>query len=197
MRIAKVKRMTKETQIRVRLDLDGKGKYAIKTQIGFLTHMLESFAKHGLFDLTMTVKGDLEVDQHHTLEDCGIALGQAFKEALGSKKGINRAGYFVFPMDDALAVATVDIGGRPYLQYDIVFRRRFCGDLDTDVLEEFFYGFSIGLCCNIAVRMPYGKDDHHKVEAVFKAFGKAMKMACSTDRRAISEIPSTKGVIGK
>ncbi len=197
MRIAKVERMTRETQIRLRLNIDGRGKYTIKTPIGFLTHMLESFAKHSLFDLAMTVKGDLEVDQHHTVEDCGITLGQAFKKALGSMKGINRAGYFVFPMDDALAVAAVDISGRPYLQYDVSFRRRFCGGLDMDVLEQFFYGFSIGLGCNIVARMPYGKDDHHKIEAVFKAFGKAMRMACSTDRRAIGVIPSTKGVIGK
>lgn len=195
MRIAKVERMTKETQIRLRLNIDGKGNYTVKTPIGFLTHMIESFAKHGLFDITALIRGDLEVDQHHTVEDCGIAVGQAFKEALGSKKGINRAGYFVFPMDDALAVAAVDIGGRPYLQYDVSFRRRFCGDLDTDVLEQFFYGFSIGLCCNIAVRMPYGNDDHHKIEAVFKAFGKAMKVACSINTRAVGEMPSVKGMI--
>jgi imidazoleglycerol-phosphate dehydratase len=197
MRIAQIERKTKETRISVDLNLDGSGTYGIRTPVGFFTHMLESFAKHGLFNLKMNVEGDVEVDQHHTVEDCGIALGQAFKKTLGSKKGINRAGYFVYPMDDALAVVAVDVSGRPYLQYDVQLRSRFCGELDTDVLEMFFYGFSIGLGCNVAVRMPYGKDDHHKIEAVFKAFGKAMKMACSTDPRAVQDIPSTKGVIEK
>jgi imidazoleglycerol-phosphate dehydratase len=196
MRTAIVKRETKETAISVELNIDGTGDSQIQTPIGFLSHMLEAFSKHGLFDLTLKVKGDLEVDQHHIVEDCGIVLGQAFKKALGDKKGINRAGYFVYPMDEALAVVAIDISGRPYLQFNAEFKRRFCGKLDTDLLEDFFCGFSISLGANVVVRMPYGRSDHHKIEAVFKAFGKAMKMACSTDPRAIENIPSTKGVIG-
>jgi len=197
MRIAKILRKTKETEIEVKLNIDGRGKYTIKTPIGFFTHMLESFAKHGLFDIKLDVKGDLEVDQHHTVEDTGIVLGQAFNKALGNKKGINRAGYFIFPMDDALAIVAVDISGRPYLNFQGKLQRRFCGDFDTDLLEDFFYGFSIGLQANLAAKIEYGRNDHHKIEALFKAFAKAMKMACSKDRRALKEMPSTKGLIEK
>jgi imidazoleglycerol-phosphate dehydratase len=157
--------------------------------------MLEAFTKHGLFDLKINAKGDTEVDQHHLIEDCGVVLGQVFKKALKDKKGINRAGYFVYPMDDALAVVAIDIGGRPYTVFDAKFKRRFCGKFDTDLLEEFFTAFSINLGANVVVKMPYGKDDHHKIEAIFKAFAKSMKMACSTDPRAINDIPSTKGSI--
>ena len=157
--------------------------------------MLESFAKHGLFDITITAEGDLHVDQHHLVEDCGIVLGQAFKKALGNKKGINRAGYFVYPMDEALSVVAVDIGGRPYLQFDAEFKRRFCGELDTDLLEDFFQGFAANLGANVVVRMPYGRSDHHKIEATFKAFARALKMAFSIDPRAIEHVPSTKGMI--
>ncbi len=195
MRTALVERKTKETDITVEINIDGSGKSSICSPIGFLNHMLEAFGKHGLFDLQIAAKGDTEVDQHHTVEDCGIVLGQAFKKALGDKKGINRAGYFVFPMDEALAVVAVDIAGRPYLQFDAEFKQRYCGELDTDLLEDFFYGFAVSLGGNIAVRMPYGRSDHHKIETVFKAFAKAMKMACSTDPRAIKDIPSTKGMI--
>ncbi len=195
MRAAKIARKTKETDIIVNLSIDGTGKYEIKTPVGFFTHMLESFAKHGLFDIKIKAGGDIEVDQHHTIEDIGIVLGQAFNKALGKKKGINRAGYFAYPMDEALAVVAVDIGGRTYLQYDAKFKERLCGSFDTDTLEDFFYGFSIGLVANIAVRMPFGRSDHHKIEAIFKAFAKAMKMACSTDKRAMESIPSTKGSI--
>ena len=197
MRIAKVLRKTKETEIEVMLNIDGKGKYQIKTPIGFFTHMLESFAKHGLFDIQLNVKGDLQVDQHHTVEDTGIVLGQAFSKALADRKGINRAGYFIFPMDDALAIVAVDISGRPYLKFEGKLQRRFCGDFDTDLLEDFFYGFSIGLQANLAVKIEYGRSDHHKIEALFKAFAKAMKMAGSKDKRALKEMPSTKGLIGK
>src|SRR3989338_3549349 len=192
MRTAKILRKTNETEIEVELNIDGSGKYNIKTPIGFLNHMLESFAKHGLFDIKTNAKGDTKVDQHHIVEDIGIVLGQAFKKALGNKKGINRAGYFVYPMDEALAVVAVDIGGRPYLQYDARFKRRFCGNLDTDVLEDFFYGFASNLEANVVVRMPYGRSDHHKIEAIFKAFAKSMKMACSKDPRQ-KNVPSTKG----
>ncbi|MEK6957376.1 MAG: imidazoleglycerol-phosphate dehydratase HisB [archaeon] len=195
MRKANVKRRTKETEIAVKLNIDGTGKSRIKIPIGFLSHMLETFGKTGAFDIEASVKGDLKVDQHHTIEDTGLVLGQAFKEALGEKKGINRAGFFVYPMDEALAVVAVDIGGRPFCRFDAKFRRRFCGKLDLDALEDFFYGFCVGLGANIAVKMPYGRSDHHKVEAIFKAFGKAMKMGCSVDKRMICEIPSTKGVI--
>ena len=197
MRTAKISRKTKETEIKVMLDIDGKGEYQIKTPIGLFTHILESFAKHGLFDMKLSAKGDLEVDQHHTVEDTGIVLGQAFSKALGDRKGINRAGYFIFPMDDALAIVAVDISGRPCLKFDAKFKRRFCGEFDTDLLEDFFYGFSVGLQANVAIKMGYGRSDHHKIEALFKAFAKAMKMACSKDKRALEEMPSTKGVIGK
>jgi len=195
MRSDKVERNTKETQISVDLLLDGKGVYDIDTPIGFFTHMIESFTKHGLFNIKMKAVGDLHVDQHHLVEDCGIVLGQAFNNALGDKRGINRAGYFVYPMDESLAVAAVDIVGRPFLQYEAEFKRRFCGELDTDLLEDFFLGFSSSLRATVVIRMPYGRSDHHKIEAIFKAFAKAMKMACSTDPRAMDDIPTTKGVI--
>jgi len=195
MRVSKLSRKTNETNIGVGLNIDGEGKYEIKTPIGFWTHMLETFSKFGCFDVKIKVGGDLEVDQHHTIEDCGIVLGKAFKEALGDKIGINRAGYFVYPMDEALAVVAVDIGGRPYLQFDAEFKRRFCGGLDTDLLEDFFRAFAINLEANVVVRMPYGRSDHHKIEAIFKAFAKAMKIACSKDLKAKESIPSTKGSI--
>ncbi len=195
MRQADIHRKTKETDISIELNIDGTGKCSIDTPIGFFNHMLESFGKHGLFDLTIRASGDLHVDQHHLIEDCGIVLGQTFGKALGDKKGINRAGYFVYPMDEALAVVAVDIGGRPYLQFEAGFRRRFCGEYDADLTEDFFLGFAFNLGANVVVRMPYGRSDHHKLEASFKAFAKAMKMACSTDPRAIEDIPSTKGVI--
>ncbi|MBI3034278.1 imidazoleglycerol-phosphate dehydratase HisB [Candidatus Woesearchaeota archaeon] len=194
MRIAEVDRKTKETQITIRINIDGEGDYSVSTQIGFLDHMLESFSKHGLFDLKIEAEGDLKVDQHHTIEDTGLVLGQAFKEALGKKKGINRTGYFAFPMDDSLSIISVDIGGRPYLQFNAKFRRRFCGELDTDMIEQFFAGFAIGLGCNITINAK-GKDDHHKIESIFKAFGKAMRMACTLDSRAAGKMPSTKGMI--
>jgi imidazoleglycerol-phosphate dehydratase len=195
MRKAKIERVTKETEIKLILNLDGKGRSEIRMDIGFLKHMLESFAKHGLFDIEMEVKGDLEVDQHHTVEDIGISLGQAFKKALGNKKGINRSGCFVYPMDDSLAVVAIDLGGRPYLKYEAKFRRRFCGDLDTDLIEDFFKGFADNVLANIHILMPYGRNDHHKIESIFKAFAKAMKIACSKDPRLKNSIPSTKGVI--
>ena len=195
MRHSKIDRNTSETKISSELTIEGTGNYNIQTPIGFFNHMLESFTKHGVFDISIKADGDLHVDQHHLVEDCGIVLGQAFKEALGDKKGINRAGYFVYPMDEALAVVAIDIGGRPFLQYDAEFKRRFCGELDTDLLEDFFSGFALNLGANVVVRMPYGRSDHHKIEAIFKAFAKAMKMACSVDPQAIENIPSTKGKI--
>lgn len=195
MRTAKINRKTKETGIKIKLNIDGRGKYKIKTPIGFFTHMLEAFAKHGLFNVEIDANGDMEVDQHHTVEDVGIVLGQAFREALGDKKGINRAGYFIYPMDEALAIVALDISGRPYLKFDAKFKRRFCGELDTDLLEDFFYGFSVGLGANLALQIEHGRSDHHKIEALFKAFAKSMKTACSKDKRAANELPSTKGLI--
>jgi imidazoleglycerol-phosphate dehydratase len=195
MRQASIERNTRETRLSVRLTLEGRGRGEIRTPIGFFSHMLDAFSRHGLFDLAVDAEGDLQVDQHHLLEDCGLVLGTAFKEALGDKRGINRAGYFVFPMDEALAVVAVDIGGRPHLQWDATFQRRLCGELDTDILPDFFQGFVQGLSANVAVHMPYGRSDHHKIEAIFKAWGKAMKMACDLDPRSIRDVPSTKGVI--
>ena len=194
MRKVQLERNTKETQITIELNLDGKGRYEIVTPIPMFTHMLESFARFGAFDLKMAVAGDIEVDQHHTIEDCGIALGQAFDKALGDRKGINRAGFFALPMDEALAIIAVDIGGRPYLQYDLNFKRQMCGGLDTDCLEDLFQGFASALKANVAIRVSTGRSDHHKIEAVFKAFGKAMRMATSKDPRMKECIPSVKGV---
>lgn len=194
-RSASFKRRTRETEIFASVDLDGSGIHDVETPIGFFSHMLESFAKHGMFDVHLRTKGDLQVDQHHLVEDCGIVLGRVFNKALGDKRGINRAGYFVYPMDEALAVIAVDICGRNFLQYDVSFKRQFCGQLNTDLLQDFFAAFAGHLNANIVVRMPYGRSDHHKMEAIFKAFGRAMRMACAKDPREIEGIPSLKGVI--
>ena len=194
-RSASFKRRTRETEIFASVDLDGSGIHDVETPIGFFSHMLESFAKHGMFDVHLRAKGDLQVDQHHLVEDCGIVLGRVFNKALGDKRGINRAGYFVYPMDEALAVIAVDICGRNFLQYDVSFKRQFCGQLNTDLLQDFFAAFAAHLNANIVVRMPYGRSDHHKMEAIFKAFGRAMRMACAKDPREIEGIPSLKGVI--
>lgn len=188
-------RKTLETEVSISLVLDGKGESGIGSPIGFLNHVLQGFCKHGKFDLALKASGDLEVDQHHTVEDIGIALGKAVSDALGDRRGINRAGYFIFPMDDALALAAVDLSGRPFLQYACTFSRRYCGGLDTDALEDFFYGFSVSCKANVVVKVLAGRSDHHKAEALFKAFGKALAMACSRDRKAMESIPSTKGVL--
>ncbi|RZN50522.1 imidazoleglycerol-phosphate dehydratase HisB [archaeon] len=195
MRTATVNRTTKETRIKLTLSIDGTGASQVATGIGFLDHMLESFARHGAFDITLSAEGDLEVDQHHLVEDVGIALGKAFDAALDDRRGINRTGYFVFPMDESLAVVAVDISGRPTLQYDAPFTRRYIGELDADLLYDLFKGFADNLRATVAVRAIQGRNDHHKAEAIFKAFGKAMRMACSHDSRMIEDIPSTKGVI--
>ncbi len=195
MRKTKIERKTKETDILVSLNIDGKGKSNIEIGIGFLNHMLELFSKQGLFDLEVRAKGDLDVDQHHTVEDIGIVLGQTFKKALGNKKGINRAGFFVFPMDETMAVFAVDIAGRPYLKFDAEFKKEKIGDIDSDLVKEFFQAFSANLGANLQIRSFEANTDHHKAEAIFKAFGKAMKMACSKDPRAKEAIPSTKGVL--
>jgi len=189
------KRKTKETEVVVKLDIEGTGKSKIDTKINFLNHMLELFAKHGTFDLEIKAKGDLAVDQHHSVEDVGIELGEAFDKILGDRKGINRAGFFAMPMDEALAIFAVDIGGRAYLKFDIKFKENKIGDLDSELIYDFFEAFSNNLKCNIQVRSFDARTDHHKVEAVFKAFGRALKMAVSKDEKLKDSIPSTKGLI--
>lgn len=191
-RSAAVNRVTKETNIQMKLELDGSGNAKIDTGIGFFNHMLEGFAKHGFFDLDAVVKGDLDVDGHHTVEDAGIVLGTAIKEAVGDKKGIKRYGYFILPMDDALALCAVDLCGRPYLNFDCTFPNEMVGSLDTSLVKEFFYAVSYSAAMNIHIKMLSGNNSHHMIEAVFKAFAKALDAAVSVDDR-ISDVLSTKG----
>ena len=195
MRHASVRRNTKETRIFGELRIEGRGAYEIATGIRFLDHMLELFAKHGGFDLKLLAEGDLDVDQHHTVEDAGIVLGQLFAKALGDRKGINRAGYFVLPMDETLAVVAVDLGGRPALVYKDLVRVRLVGDLQAELLEDFFGGFVAHAGANLHVKVMYGRSSHHKVEAVFKCFARAMRYACSRDLRLKDQLPSTKGLL--
>jgi imidazoleglycerol-phosphate dehydratase len=197
MRKAQVERITKETQIRARLEIDGKGRYEISTGIRFFDHMLELFAKHGGFDLEFKASGDLDVDQHHTVEDVGIVLGQCFAQALGGRVGINRAGYFVLPMDETLAVVAIDLGGRPALVYHAPTRFRLVGDLQAELLHDFFDGFVNHCGANLHARVMYGRSNHHKVEAIFKCFARALRYACSTDARLKDQLPSTKGLLEK
>ncbi len=194
-RKATVERVTKETQIRGSLVIDGLGTYEISTGIRFFDHMLELFAKHGGLDLKLEAKGDLDVDQHHTVEDVGIALGQLFAKALGDRKGINRAGYFVLPMDETLAVVAVDLGGRPALVYKDLVRVRLVGDLQTELVEDFFGGFANHAGANLHAKILYGRSSHHKIEAIFKCFARALRYACSTDERLKNQLPSTKGLL--
>ena len=194
-RTASWRRTTKETDIRVRLSLDGRGRYEVSTGIRFLDHMLELFARHGGFDLELHAQGDLDVDQHHTVEDLGIALGEAVRRALGSKRGINRAGYFLMPMDDTLAVAAIDLSGRPYLVLRANVKARRVGDLQTELLEDFFQGFATTAQANVHLRVAYGRSSHHAVEALFKAFARALRVACSRDARLKRQLPSTKGLL--
>ena len=177
------------------LTIEGSGKGDVKTPIPFLGHLLENFTKHGSFDLKVRAKGDIEIDQHHTIEDMGLVLGETFKEALGDKKGINRAGYFVFPMDEALSVVAVDIADRAYLNYEVKFTKEKIGDLEADLLKHFFESFARSLGATLHIRLLSGEYEHHKAESIFKGFGKAMKMACSRDKNMLKEIPSTKGKI--
>jgi imidazoleglycerol-phosphate dehydratase len=188
-------RKTNETRIEVVLNLDGKGRYSIATGIRFLDHMLELFAKHGAFDLTLRAEGDLDVDQHHTVEDVGIAVGEACCRALGTRRGINRAGYFVMPMDETLGVAAVDLGGRSHSVVDLRLRVARVGDLQSELLPDFFGGFAQGARANVHVKVLYGRSSHHQVEALFKAFARALRMACSRDRRLKGTMPSTKGLL--
>lgn len=195
MRTANVERNTKETQIRGKLRIEGRGRYQVSTGIRFLDHMLELFAKHGGFDLELAATGDLDVDQHHTVEDAGIVLGQLFCQALGDRRGINRAGYFVMPMDETLAVVAVDLSGRPYLVYKDLVKARTVGDLQSELVEDFFQGFVTHAGANLHVKVMYGRSSHHQIEAVFKCFARAVKFACSKDARLKGELPSTKGLL--
>ncbi|MEN6532563.1 MAG: imidazoleglycerol-phosphate dehydratase HisB [Bryobacteraceae bacterium] len=195
MRSSTIERITRETQIRGSLRIEGHGRYEISTGVRFLDHMLELFAKHGGFDLKLHATGDLDVDQHHTVEDAGIVLGQLFHQALGDRRGINRAGYFVMPMDETLAVVALDLGGRPALVYKDLVKVRLVGDLQAELLEDFFAGFANQVGGNLHVKVMYGRSNHHKVEAVFKCFARAMKFACSKDQRLRGELPSTKGLL--
>ncbi len=195
MRRAVIKRATSETQIGIRLVLDGRGRYDIHTGIRFLDHMLEIVARHGAFDLTVKVDGDLDVDQHHTVEDLGIALGEAVSKALGQRRGINRAGYFVMPMDETLGVAAIDLSGRAHAVVDLKLRVRRVGDLQAELVQDFFEGFTQGARANVHLRVLYGRSSHHQVEALFKAFSRALRVACSPDRRLGRLLPSTKGLL--
>lgn len=195
MRRAELERNTKETRIRGSLKIEGRGTYNISTGIRFLDHMLELFAKHGGFDLDLQANGDLDVDQHHTVEDCGIVLGQLFSKALDDRKGINRAGYFVQTMDETLAVVAVDLGGRPALVYKDKVKTRLVGDLQTELLEDFFGGFVNHAGANLHAKVMYGRSNHHKIEAIFKCFARAMRYACSKDARLKTQLPSTKGLL--
>lgn len=195
MREANVERNTRETQIKGFLRIEGSGNYQIRTGIRFLDHMLELFGKHGAFDLDLAVRGDLDVDQHHTVEDTGIVLGDLFAKALGDRRGINRAGYFVQPMDESLAVVAVDLGGRPALVYDHQVNVTHVGDLQTELLEDFFSGFANHAGANLHAKVLYGRSNHHKIEAIFKCFARAMRYACSQDEGLKDQLPSTKGLL--
>jgi imidazoleglycerol-phosphate dehydratase len=190
-----IERQTTETSISIRLALDGRGRYDVRTGIRFLDHMLELFTRHGGFDLRIRAEGDLDVDQHHTVEDIGIALGEAVEAALGSRRGINRAGYFVMPMDESIGVVAIDLGGRAHAVVDARVKTQKVGDLQADLLTDFFEGFARGARANVHLKVLYGRSDHHKVEALFKAFGRALRMACSRDRRLSKVMPSTKGLL--
>ena len=195
MRRALVDRRTTETRIALSLVLEGRGRYDVATGIRFLDHMLELFARHGGFDLRVKADGDLDVDQHHTVEDLGITLGEAVLKAVGNKRGINRAGYFVMPMDETLAVAAIDLSGRPHTVVDLKGTAARVGDLQTELVHDFFEGFASGARANVHVKVMYGRSSHHKVEAVFKAFARALRVACARDRRLARMLPSTKGLL--
>ena len=195
MRRALVDRRTTETRIVLSLVLEGRGRYDVATGIRFLDHMLELFARHGGFDLRVKADGDLDVDQHHTVEDLGITLGEAVLKAVGNKRGINRAGYFVMPMDETLAVAAIDLSGRPHTVVDLKGAAARVGDLQTELVHDFFEGFASGARANVHVKVMYGRSSHHKVEAVFKAFARALRVACARDRRLARMLPSTKGLL--
>ena len=195
MRSATIKRETTETNIKLRLALDGRGRYKVDTGIRFLDHMLELLARHGTFDLTLKATGDLDVDQHHTVEDVGIALGEAVSKALGSRRGINRAGYFVMPMDETLGVAAVDLSGRIHAVVDLKLRVKRVGDHQAELVHDFFDGFAQGARANVHVKVLYGRSSHHQIEALFKAFARALRVACSRDKQLGRMLPSTKELL--
>ena len=195
MRRSVIERSTRETSIRIRFAIDGRGGYDVSTGIRFLDHMLELVARHGAFDLKVRAAGDLDVDQHHTVEDLGIALGEAVSAALGSRRGINRAGYFVMPMDETLAVAAVDLGGRAHAAVDLKLKVTRVGDLEAELVTDFFEGFAQGARANVHVKVLYGRSSHHQIEALFKAFARALRVACSRDRQLARMLPSTKGLL--
>lgn len=194
-RSAEFARNTTETRISIRLVIEGSGQYKVSTGIRFFDHMLELFTRHGAFDLNLQCNGDLDVDQHHTVEDVGIALGEAFDRALGDKRGILRAGYFVMPMDETLAIAAVDLSGRTAYAVDVQVRTRLVGDLQTELVTDFFEGFARGARANVHVKTMYGRSNHHKIEAIFKAFARALRVACSKDKQLGEMLPSTKGLL--
>jgi imidazoleglycerol-phosphate dehydratase len=194
-RHTQLSRHTNETKIELALVLEGTGKYDIATGIRFFDHMLELFTRHGAFDLKLKCRGDLDVDQHHTVEDVGIVLGEAFDRALGEKKGINRAGYFLMPMDETLAIAAVDLSGRSACVVDTKVRVRIVGDLQTELIFDFFEGFARGARANVHVKTMYGRSNHHKIEAIFKAFARALRVASSRDAQLAKMLPSTKGLL--
>jgi imidazoleglycerol-phosphate dehydratase len=194
-RATSFERNTTETRIAIALRIEGQGRYNIATGIRFFDHMLELFTRHGAFDLELTCQGDLDVDQHHTVEDVGIALGEAFNHALGDKRGILRAGYFLMPMDETLAIAAVDLSGRASFAVETRVRTRLVGDLQTELVTDFFEGFARGARANVHVKTMYGRSNHHKIEAIFKAFARALRVACSRDKQLGQMLPSTKGLL--
>ncbi len=194
-RTAEIARNTTETKIALKLAIEGQGRYTVSTGIRFFDHMLELFTRHGAFNLELDCKGDLDVDQHHTVEDVGIALGEAFDKALGDKKGILRAGYFVMPMDETLAVAAIDLSGRVACVVKTKVKTRLVGDLQSELVEDFFDGFARGARANVHLKTLYGRSNHHKVEALFKAFARALRVACSRDKQLGEMLPSTKGLL--
>jgi imidazoleglycerol-phosphate dehydratase len=195
LRRARVDRQTTETRIKLTLEIDGRGTYDVRTGVRFLDHMLELVARHGGLDLTIAATGDLDVDAHHTVEDVGIALGDAVRQALGNKRGINRAGYFVMPMDETLAVAAIDLSGRPFAVVDMKVRAARVGDLPTELVQDFFEGFANAARANVHLKVMYGRSSHHQIEAVFKAFARALRVAAAKDRRLARRLPSTKGLL--
>lgn len=195
MRKAKLHRVTSETDIALCLTLEGHGRYQISTGIRFLDHMLELFARHGAFDLKIKARGDLDVDQHHTVEDVGIVLGEAFHTALGNKRGIMRAGYFLMPMDETLGLAAVDFSGRPAAVVETRVRTRLVGDLESELVNDFFEGFARSARASVHIKVLYGRSNHHKIESLFKAFARALRVACSRDQRLPRMLPSTKGLL--
>jgi imidazoleglycerol-phosphate dehydratase len=195
MRRATVNRQTRETRIRLELSLDGTGQFRNQTGIRFLDHMLDLVARHGGFDLVVDAQGDLDVDQHHTVEDVGIVLGEAISQALGDRRGIHRAGSFIMAMDETLALAAIDLGGRPHTVVTTLVRTRLVGDLQAELVHDFFEGFAMGARANVHIKVLYGRSSHHKIEACFKAFARALRTACAVDARLATMLPSTKELL--